>query len=104
MVAIVLDALAYKAAGQRLLEDSGLGVLPRRVVAGLLMGFFLHLRCPVHGQIDAGAKALEGGKLSSYTAVVLLQPLGCRLVSNFLWNSIMILPKPFTDWCVAFSP
>ena len=99
MVAILLDALAYKrlASGGQKTPVKGIII---SVAAGLLMGFFYKYVAQSMGQIDAGTKALEGGKLSPYTAVVLFS--AGLLVSNFLWNSIMMV-KPFTGPAVPFG-
>jgi glucose uptake protein len=101
LVAIVLDALAYKrlASGSRKTPVKGIVI---SVVAGLLMGFFYSFVADSMGQVDTTTKLLEPGKLSPYTAVVLFS-VGL-LVSNFLWNSIMMVkplsgePVPFGDY------
>lgn len=101
MVAIVLDALAYKrlASGGQKAPVKGIVI---SVAAGLLMGFFYKYVAQSMGQIDPATNALEAGKLSPYTAVVLFS--AGLLVSNFLWNSIMMVkplsgpPVPFGDY------
>lgn len=98
VIAIVLDALAYK----RL--SSG-GPAPMKgivlaVAAGLLMGFFYKYVAQAMGSIDPSTRALEAGKLSPYTAVVLFS-VGL-LVSSFVWNTWMML-RPFTGEPVRFG-
>ena len=92
MIAIVLDAVAYKrlASGNQKTPAKGIVL---SVVAGLLMGFFYSFVAQAMGRIDPASKVLEAGKLSPYTAIVLFS--AGLLVSNFLWNSIMMVrPLP----------
>jgi glucose uptake protein len=99
MVAIILDALAYKrlaSAGQRT-PVKGIVI---SVAAGLLMGWFYSFVAQAMGRIDPTTHALEAGKLSPYSALVLFS--AGLLLSNFLWNSIMMV-KPFTGTPVPFS-
>ena len=99
-VAILLDALAYKrlAGTEHTTSLKGIAI---SVAAGLLMGWFYGYVAQSMGKIDASG-ALESGKLSPYTAVVLFS-LGL-LLSNFLWNTIMMLwplsgpPVPLGDY------
>jgi glucose uptake protein len=101
MVAIILDALAYKRLSSGGTKTPAKGIVIS-VVAGLLMGFFYTYVSQAIGTIDPASKVLEAGKLSPYTAVVLFS-VGV-LVSNFLWNSIMMIkplsgsPVPFGDY------
>ena len=98
VVAIILDALAYKrlaSSGQR---TPGKGILIS-IAAGVLMGFFYKYVAQSMGKIGADS-VLEAGKLSPYTAIVLFS--AGLLVSNFLWNSIMMV-KPFTGPPVPFG-
>ena len=88
MVAIILDALAYNRLSSGGTKTPAKGIVIS-VAAGLLMG-----------QIDPVTKVLEAGKLSPYTAVVLFS--AGLLLSNFLWNSIMMV-KPFTGSPVPFG-
>jgi glucose uptake protein len=99
MVAIILDALAYKrlATGGQKTPMKGIVI---SIAAGLLMGFFYKYVAQAMGQIDPATRALESGKLSPYTAVVLFS--AGLLLSNFLWNSIMMV-KPFTGGPVPFG-
>lgn len=99
MMAIILDAMAYKrlASSGRRTPVKGIVI---SVAAGLLMGFFYKYVAQSMGKIDPATLALEPGKLSPYTAVVLFS-VGL-LLSNFLWNSIMMV-KPLTGGPVPFS-
>jgi glucose uptake protein len=99
MVAIILDALAYKRLSSGGTKTPVKGIVIS-VVAGLLMGFFYTYVSQAIGTIDPATKVLEAGKLSPYTAVVLFS-VGL-LLSNFLWNSIMMV-KPLTGDPVPFG-
>ena len=97
-LAIVIDALAYKrltAAGQ---SPSTKGIV-LSVVAGVLMGFFYSFVAESLGTIDA-AGALQPGKLSPYTAIVLFS--AGLLASNLVWNSI-VMAKPFSGEPVTYG-
>lgn len=99
MIAIVLDALAYKrlaSAGQK----TPVKGIVLSVVAGVLMGFFYSFVAQAMGKIDAGSHALEAGKLSPYTAIVLFS--AGLLASNFIWNSI-VMAKPFSGEPVTYG-
>jgi glucose uptake protein len=107
MVAIILDALAYKrlSSGGQKTPIKGIVI---SVAAGLLMGFFYKYVAQAMGKIDPATNALEAGKLSPYTAVVLFS--AGLLLSNFIWNSIMMVrpftgpPVPFGDYFSKGSP
>jgi glucose uptake protein len=103
-VAILLDALAYGrlASGSRRTPAKGIVI---SVAAGLLMGFFYSFVARSMATVggDGASVVLEpAGKLTPYTAIVLFS-VGL-LVSNFLWNSIMMIrplsgdPVPFGDY------
>jgi glucose uptake protein len=98
MVAIILDALAYKRLASSGQKTPVKGIVIS-VAAGLLMGWFYSFVAQSMGTLDP-EKGLEAGKLSPYTAIVLFS--AGLLVSNFLWNSIMMV-KPFTGAPVPFS-
>ncbi len=101
MVAILLDAVAYKrlASGDRKTPVKGIVL---SVVAGLLMGWFYSFVAGAVGDIDPSSRLPEAGKLTAYTAIVLFS--AGVLVSNFLWNTIMMLkplsgdPVPLGDY------
>jgi glucose uptake protein len=99
MVAIILDALAYRrlASGGHKTPAKGIVI---SIAAGVLMGFFYKYVAQSMGQIEPVTKTLEAGKLSPYTAIVLFS--SGLLLSNFLWNSI-IMVKPFTGLPVPFG-
>ncbi|MGD0814552.1 MAG: multidrug DMT transporter permease [Verrucomicrobiota bacterium] len=99
VVAIILDALAYKrlASGGRKAPIKGIIIA---VAAGVLMGFFYKYVAQSMGKIDPSTKILQAGMLSPYTAIVLFS-VGL-LASNFLWNSIMMI-KPITGPPVPFG-
>jgi glucose uptake protein len=99
MVAIVLDALAYKrlSSGGQKTPFKGIVI---SIAAGVLMGFFYKYVAQSMGQIDPVAETLEAGKLSPYTAIVLFS--AGLLLSNFLWNTVMMI-KPFTGSPVPFG-
>ena len=99
MVAIILDALAYRrlAAGAQKTPAKGIVI---SVAAGLLMGWFYSFVAQAMGRIDPATHALEPGKLSPYTAIVCFS--AGLLLSNFLWNSLMMV-RPFTGDPVAFG-
>jgi glucose uptake protein len=107
MTAIILDAIAYKrlASGEQKTPMKG---IVTSVVAGLLMGWFYSFVAKSMGAIDPSTQAVEAGKLTPYTAVVMFS-LGL-LLSNFLWNSIMMAkpltgePVPFGDYFTKGTP
>ena len=92
VIAIVLDAMAYKRLATTGQKTPVKGIVIS-VAAGLLMGWFYSFVADSIGTIDAGTKVLQAGKLSPYTALVMFS--AGLLVSNFLWNTIM-MAKPFT--------
>jgi glucose uptake protein len=99
MLAIVLDAIAYKrlASGDKKTPVKGIVI---SIAAGVLMGFFYKYVAQAMGRIEPVTNVLEAGKLSPYTAVVLFS--AGLLLSNFIWNSIMMV-KPFTGPAVPFG-
>ncbi len=99
MLAIVLDALAYKKLASTGQKTPVKGIVIS-VAAGLLMGWFYSFVAQAMGKIDPTTHALEIGKLSPYSAIVLFS--AGLLASNFLWNSIMMV-KPFTGTPVPFG-
>jgi glucose uptake protein len=99
MVAIVLDALAYKRLASGGLKAPAKGMLIS-IAAGVLMGFFYKYVAQAMGQIDPVTKVIEAGKLSPYTAIVLFS--AGLLLSNLIWNSLMMV-KPFTGSPVPFG-
>jgi glucose uptake protein len=96
MIAIIIDALAYKKLPTEGQKTIGKGIIIS-IVAGILMGLFYYL---VQKGIVADFATPEAGKLGPYAAVVVFS-LGL-LASSFLWNSI-VMAKPFVGEPVAFS-
>lgn len=99
MVAIILDALAYKRLATTGNRTPTKGIVIS-VAAGLLMGWFYSFVAQAMGKLDPVAHTLEAGKLSPYSAIVLFS-LGL-LLSNFIWNSLMMV-KPLSGAPVAFG-
>lgn len=99
MLAIILDAIAYKrlASGARKTPVKGIVI---SIAAGLLMGFFYKYVAQAMGKIEPLTGILEPGKLSPYTSIVFFS--AGLLLSNFVWNSIMMV-KPFTGPAVPFG-
>ncbi|OGV68735.1 MAG: multidrug DMT transporter permease [Lentisphaerae bacterium RIFOXYA12_FULL_48_11] len=101
LIAIILDALAYKKLASAGKKTSVKGIVIS-VAAGILMGWFYSFVAKSMGPVDPATKALEAGKLSPYTAIVLFS--AGLLASNFVWNSIMMVkplsgdPVPFGDY------
>jgi glucose uptake protein len=92
MIAIILDAVAYKRLATGNQKTSSLGIV-LSIVAGLLMGWFYSFVAQSMGAIDPKSQVLEAAKLSPYTAIVLFS--AGLLASNFLWNTIMMV-RPFS--------
>jgi glucose uptake protein len=98
VLAIVLDALAYR----RLLRAGAktpLKGIALAVVAGVLMGGFYSFVAQSLGHMDTITRALEDGKLSPYTAIVVFS--AGLLASNLIWNSIA-MAKPFSGPSVSY--
>lgn len=102
MVAILLDALAYKRLAGAGKKNLGKGIAIS-VAAGVLMGFFYSFVAKSMANIitENGAVVLSpAGKLTPYTAIVLFS-LGL-LLSNFIWNTLM-MKRPLTGDPVPFG-
>jgi glucose uptake protein len=97
IIAILLNAMAFKRADKAANKVSSKGVL-LSIVAGVLMSFFY--------RFIAGAMDLENfahpalGKMTPYTAVFIFS-IGI-LISNFLFNTIL-MRKPFSGPPVTYS-
>jgi glucose uptake protein len=98
LVAIILDAIAYKrlTSASRELPTRGIVL---SVVGAALMGWFYSFVAQAIGVVDPITHALTPGKLSPYTAIVSFS-LGLFL-SSFLWNSIA-MRKPFHGEPVSY--
>jgi glucose uptake protein len=97
MLAVVLDALAYRRMAAAGSKAPAKGIV-LSVVAGVLMGFFYSFVAQSMGRIDA-SDALEAGKLSPYSAIVLFS--AGVLISNVLWNGIA-MARPFSSEPVTY--
>src|SRR6478609_6896397 len=70
MVAILLDAIAYAKLAKGSQRAPVKGIVTS-IAAGLLMGFFYSFVAQSMGAVDPSSKAIEAGKLTPYTAIVL---------------------------------
>jgi glucose uptake protein len=104
VVAIILDAVSYQRLESKEKKNPVKGIAIS-VVAGLAMGWFYSFVASSMATIttvDGVVSLGPAGKLTPYTALVLFS-LGL-LISNFLWNSIMMVkplsgrPIPFGDY------
>jgi glucose uptake protein len=98
MVAIILDAIAYRRLASASRQTPARGIV-LSVVAGALMGWFYSFVAQAIGSVDSTTHALTPGKLSPYTAIVLFS-LGL-FFSSFVWNSIA-MRKPFHGVLVSY--
>jgi glucose uptake protein len=96
VVAIIVDALAYKKLPSEGQKTTGKGIIIS-IAAGVLMGFFYRF---VVASMATDFANPEAGLMTPYTAVVLFS-LGL-LLSNFIWNSIVMV-KPFVGDPVPFG-
>lgn len=96
VVAIVLDAVAYKKLPRQGQKTPMKGIM-LSIFGGVLMGFFYRF---LVASMSLDFINLEPGKLSPYTGVVVLA-FGIFL-SNFVWNSI-VMAKPFVGEPVPFK-
>jgi glucose uptake protein len=97
-LAIVLDALAYRRLLRAGTKTPLKGIL-LAVIAGVLMGGFYSFVAQSLGHMDTITRALEDGKLSPYTAIVVFS--AGLLASNLVWNSI-VMAKPFSGPSVSY--
>ncbi len=96
VLAIILDALAYKKSPSQPGSTSTKGILIS-IIAGIAMGFFYRF---VAASITGNFTSPEAGKLSPYTAVVIFS-IGI-FISNFLWNTIFMY-KPLKGEPVTYK-
>lgn len=96
LVAIIVDALAYRRLPTQGQKTTGKGML-LSVVAGSLMGFFYRF---VAASMSTDFTNPEPGRLTPYTAVVVFST--GLLLSNFLWNSL-VMARPFVGKPVPFG-
>ena len=96
VVAIILDALAYRRLPSESGGTSSKGILIS-VIAGIAMGFFYRF---VAASMTENFAEPEVGKLTPYTAVFIFS-IGI-FISNFLWNTIFMY-KPFKGKPVSYN-
>jgi glucose uptake protein len=100
VVAIILDAIAYKRLPSQGQKTTVKGIL-LSVLCGVLMGFFYRwVAASMPAELTDLNLASETGKLTPYTALVLFA-FGL-FASNFVFNTI-VMAKPFAGEPVAFS-
>ena len=96
-VAIILNALAFRKAGEQSAKVSTKGII-LSILAGVLMSFFYRF---IAGAMDLESFASPAvGKMTPYTAVLVFS-VGI-LLSNFLFNTIL-MKKPFSGQPVTYS-
>ncbi len=98
VIAILLDALAYRRLARAAQRFPGRGIA-LSVVAGGLMGWFYSFVAQSIGTLDTVTGSLTPGKLSPYSALLLFS-LGV-FSSNFLWNSY-VMARPFSGEAVSY--
>jgi glucose uptake protein len=96
VVAIIIDAIAYKKHSTSLKKVSGKGIL-LSVSAGILMALFYRF---VASSMVTSFETPEVGKLTPYSAIFFFA-LGV-LISNFLFNYI-IMKRPFEGAPLTFK-
>jgi glucose uptake protein len=94
MLAIILDAIAYKRAATSSAATPRLGMI-LSVAAGVLMGFFYRF---VVAAMATNFAAPEPGKLGPYAAIVVFS--AGLFLSSFLWNTLAMV-RPFQGEPVA---
>lgn len=98
LVAIVLDAIAYKRLAARSSRFRAHGIF-LSIAAGVLMGWFYSFVAKAIAEFDPATNVMTAGKLSPYSALVLFS-LGI-FISNFIWNSF-VMARPFTGEPVSY--
>jgi glucose uptake protein len=96
VIAIILDALAYKKHSASLKKVSGKGIL-LSVAAGVLMALFYRF---VASSMVTDFKVPEAGKLTPYSAIFFFA-IGV-LLSNLLFN-YLIMKRPFDGAPLSFK-
>ncbi len=97
VVAIILNAVAYKLKGGGEQKGSAKGIVIS-VIAGVLMAFFYRF---IAASMDLdNFQAPEAGKMTPYTAVFIFA-VG-MFISNFLFNTL-VMKKPFTGSPVSYA-
>lgn len=97
VVAIILNAVAYKLKGGGEQKGSAKGIVIS-VIAGVLMAFFYRF---IAASMDLdNFQAPEAGKMTPYTAVFIFA--AGMFISNFLFNTL-VMKKPFTGSPVSYA-
>jgi glucose uptake protein len=96
VIAIIIDAIAYKKHSASLKKVSGKGIL-LSVSAGVLMALFYRF---VASSMVTNFEIPEAGKLTPYTAIFFFA-IGV-LISNFLFN-YLIMKRPFEGAPLSFK-
>jgi glucose uptake protein len=96
VVAIIIDAIAYKKHSALLKKVSGKGIL-LSIAAGVLMALFYRF---VASSMVTSFEVPEAGKLTPYTAIFFFA-IGV-VISNFLFN-YLIMKRPFEGEPLAFK-
>lgn len=96
VIAIIIDAIAYKKHSASLKRVSGKGIL-LSVSAGVLMALFYRF---VASSMVTNFEIPEAGKLTPYTAIFFFA-IGV-LISNFLFN-YLIMKRPFEGAPLSFK-
>ncbi len=97
IVAILLNAIAYKKTNQATNKVSSKGIV-LSIIAGVLMSFFYRF---IAGSMDLDNFAHPAiGKMTPYTAVFIFS-IGI-FISNFLFNTIL-MRKPFSGKPVSYG-
>ena len=95
VLAIIIDALAYKKLTKNIEKTSSKGIL-LSIIGGILMGFFYRF---VAASIVTDFENPEAGLFTPYSAVFIFS-IGI-FVSNFLWNSYFMY-KPIDNIKVSY--
>ncbi len=96
VVAIILDAFAYKRLPKKSGSTSTKGIVIS-IIAGIAMGFFYRF---VAASMSENFMDPVEGKLTPYTAVFIFS-IGI-LISNFLWNTLFMY-KPLKGVAVTYA-
>ena len=96
MLAIVLDALAYRGLSSGKQQTPTKGIL-LSIAGGVLMGFFYRF---VAAAVSPDFSDPESGKLTVYSAVFIFS-IGV-LLSNFVWNTLF-MRRPFKGDPVTYQ-
>lgn len=96
MMAIIIDAIAYKKLPSQGEKTTAKGIIIS-VVAGVLMGLFFRL---VQEAMPKDFAVSEAGKVGPYAAVVIFS--AGLFLSSFIWNTLVMI-KPFAGEPVKYG-